>query len=649
MKGKTLALISALLLAAGGCGAEDGDDEEILATYCNPISSDHCLLPWPSTFYLKQDPATQTGYRVDYPVEAMPTTHEDVPLSPTRYNFQDGFSIGSQILVFFASGVAGDGLPRIGDLAGSVTAKSLIWLLEFKSGERVPLFAELDANALGNEIPGLIIRPQVPLEFNARYVVLLRSGLKDRQGAPLQPPDPFRRLRDGLATKNETLLTEKARMAEVLAFLDQQGVPREEMVLAWDFHTASQQSVTGNVVGMVDEALSKLPATGPAFSSITTLDYDPDKEPDLLREIEAEMEVPSYLESDDPDSWLKLDAEGKPVYRAMQKFPFLVHIPRCAETATGPLPVMIFGHGLMGSPRREMLTDYQKMLHNRLCMVQASTHWRGLSEVDVASIVMTVMMDFSNLPRITDQLQQAHVNAQVLAKLMQGPFLQDPALQVGGKPVADGKEIYYLGISNGGIQGVTFAALSPDIERFVFNVSAGWWSFLLQRSSSFLVYALTMERVYLDPLDRLIVVSLSQHLWDFADPLNFAGYLLTSPLPGRSKKRVILQEGRYDDQVPNVATRGVVRAIGLPLLTPAVEPVYGLEQSDGPLDAAYVQWDTHPPVKPPGTNVPAPHPKPEESAHELVRRAESCMKQMEAFFKPDGQVVHTCNGPCDPE
>ncbi len=39
------------------------------------------------------------------------------------------------------------------------------------------------------------------------------------------------------------------------------------------------------------------------------------------------MLVPSYLASDASNSWLKLDAKGKPVYRGLQSFAFRVHIP----------------------------------------------------------------------------------------------------------------------------------------------------------------------------------------------------------------------------------------------------------------------------------------------------------------------------------
>jgi hypothetical protein len=637
-----------VLVVVTACNGEDTkDDSVVLPAHCNPLSTDHCMLPWPSTFYLQADAATKTGYRLHYPSEAMPKNRDGKPLDPTRYGFLDGFSVGSQLVVYFKEGIGEQGLPGFDSIAASITDQSPIWIIEHTTGERVPYFAELDANIKSNEVAALIIRPQVPLKFNSRYVVVLRSTLRDGQGQPLQPPEPFLRLREGRDTSNPALEGERKRLEEVLSFLDQQKIDRDDVVLAWDFHTASHEAVTGNVTGMVEEALGKLPSGGPSYTITDTNDAPGD--PNLLRTIEGEMEVPSYLASDDRDAWLKLDAQGRPVYRGAQKFPFYARIPRCAEQAVGPLPVLIFGPGLFSDPKGESLKEYHTQLVEELCMVEVTAQWRGLSNVDAAAVGAQVMIDFSNLPRVTDQLQQAHVNFQVLTELARGPLMSDAALQVGGKPVADGKTIYYLGISNGGIQGIAFAALNKHIERFAYHVSAGWWSLMIQRSSDFQLLALMMEKIYPSATDRALLVSLTQHLWDYTDPICYARHLLGTPLPGRSKKRVVMQESKYDDQVPNLATRTVARTIGLDQLSPEVEKIYGLSQKPGPLESGIAQWRTDPPVQPTGKNIPAPKPADELSAHNRPRRMASFRAQLKAFFKPDGKLVQTCDGVCDPE
>jgi len=46
---------------------------------------------------------------------------------------------------------------------------------------------------------------------------------------------------------------------------------------------------------------------------------------------------------------------------------------------------------------------------------------------------------------------------------------------------------------------------------------------------------------------------------------------------------------------------------------------------------------------PPDGDVPASE---DNGAHEAIRRLDPLVQQLGAFFKPDGQVVQTCNGIC---
>ena len=108
---------------------------------CNPLSADHCMLPWPSTFYLKKDTTTQTRYRLAYSKQVMPLNKDGVQVDTARFNQPDGFSFGSQMLVHFKQGISPKGLPGQDALATSLGAKSLIWLLEYSTGARVPLLS----------------------------------------------------------------------------------------------------------------------------------------------------------------------------------------------------------------------------------------------------------------------------------------------------------------------------------------------------------------------------------------------------------------------------------------------------------------------------------------------------------------------------
>ena len=62
---------------------------------CNPLSEVHCLLPFPSDFYLEDDTRTPTGKKIALTTGSLPVNIDDVPIEPTYLNENDGFSIGS--------------------------------------------------------------------------------------------------------------------------------------------------------------------------------------------------------------------------------------------------------------------------------------------------------------------------------------------------------------------------------------------------------------------------------------------------------------------------------------------------------------------------------------------------------------------------
>jgi hypothetical protein len=277
-------------------------------------------------------------------------------------------------------------------------------------------------------------------------------------------------------------------------------------------------------------------------------------------------------------------------------------------------------------------------------MILIGTDWIGLSGGDVQTLINFVLPDLNNLFIITDRLQQAHVNAQVMARLFAKAIKDDPALATGGHAISDGAEAYYFGISLGGIEGGTFMGLSPDVTRGVLNVPGCEWSFMMWRSTDFNQLYPILAIIYPDPLDRQVLTAAAQSEFDYADPATFAPHLLGDPLPGTPRKHVLLQESVGDAQVPNHATETLARTIGLSGLE-LVQPIYGIPAGDpGPLDSAYTQWNIHPMPLPPTTNVPAPK---DNGAHGGIQELGPLQDQITQFLRPDGQVAGTCGGPCD--
>jgi hypothetical protein len=599
---------------------------------CNPVLGDDCLTPFPSTFFEVPDPTTATGVRLALAADVLPQITP--PLSTERYNQKDGFSPAAQFMVYFKAGVDETELPTLDELDATVNPTSVVQVVDFETGERVPVFAEMDVNgnALGRH--ALMVRPMTRLRPERRYVIAI-VGLHDKKGDALAPA-PFVALRD----KNplsKSLAPVADRYEEIFAALESAGVPRAGLTLAWDVITASDGTATSHLQDMRDQALGVLGQV--TYTSMIT---DTPSDPNVLRTVIFTVKGPSFLADDSGHSTMNFDAQGNPALRGFDDMPVVVKIPQCALTAKGPLPLIVFGHGLFGDAADTLATPLLEQIGNQACVVFIGTDWIGLASSDLPTLAQYLPQDLNNVYLVTDRLQQAHVNAQVMTRFFLQTLKDDPAVAVNGHAVTDGSVIGYFGVSDGGIQGATFMGISQDVERGALNVPGCEWSLMIQRSVDFAQLSPIIDAALPDPLDLEILLGLTQSEWDYADPATFAPHLILDPLPGVNQKHILLQESEGDAQVPNIATRVLARTMGVPGLD-LVTPVFGIPQQQAPLDSAYTQWNSHHTPLPPTTDTALSS---DNGAHDAVYQYVPAQTQLLTFLQPGGQVIQTCQGPC---
>jgi hypothetical protein len=614
---------------AGGPDAAGPDAGPV--SLCNPLVGDDCITPYPSIFFETADAQSATGFRVSIPAEIMPRSTQGIAIRPDRYNAKDGFSGSSPFLVYFQAGVDATQLPTIETIGTTVDASSPIQLVEYATGERVPVFAELDwwAQAPGDR-QALIIYPMVRLKPATRYVVAL-VGLRDGHGAPLSAA-PFDSLRDR-TTPPAALAPYVARFEDIFTKLVATGLVRSQITLAWDFVTASDATATSHLVDMRDAALDLIAqdmVTYTVTGTPTPADTD-----DLLAQIEVTLHAPSFL--DDNHRFMSFDAEGKPKLNGTIDAPVTIAIPKCVASAAAPVPFLVFGHGLFGQGRDFL--DSAEILQeaNRLCVVVIATDWLGLSQNDIPDLAV-ILNDLNNIYIITDRLQQGHVNALTMTRLFKTKIFQDDALKVGGQVVVDPSTAYYLGASLGGIQGATYMTLQKDIERGILAVPGSVWSFMIFRSSNFNQLYPIVNIYYPDALDRQFLVGLSQSEWDYADPAAFARHTIADPFADTPAKRILVMESIGDAQVPNTATRVLARTMGLIGLDLEQMP-YAIPLGDAPLDSAYTQWDLRPDPLPPVENHPLAH---DNGAHGGLIGVDDIYTEATGFLAPTGEATSVC-------
>ena len=663
---------------------------------CEVLNNAECLLPYPSSRFLVADQNTATGYRLQLPASGLPTVIGP-PLSPDPLNKLDGFNPLVQILMHFPQGVdieRSDGsrlLPPgcCGQPAGppwidtrTYTARSLdddspSVLMDAATGERVLHWLEVDARANGNLArQALVMRPATSLIPGHHYIVAMRN-LKAADGSAIVAEPAFAALRDARPTAIDAIESRRGSMDSVFSTLAEHGVARTELVLAFDFVVQSEQQLTGAMLSMRDQA----------FEWLTTVENNPDektftvtsmKDHDctaanavVWREVAGTFKSPLFL-TRDPNQpgvgFLNLDTNGQPQQNGFTDANFFISIPCTILETDGPVahPVVL-GHGLFGSGL-DMTTLIPGLAATVApwTSVAGATDWRGLSGLDSSWVVNDVvgvgMSKLNNFAALPDRLRQGMLNTLVLTKMMKrGLFNRDADVfqTPSGAPVFGGPdtEMFYYGISLGGIMGTWLSALTPDIIRFGLDVPAINFACLLQRSTEFGQFELLLQSFGLtDPMQTILGIGLNQELWVGGEPAGYARHITTDPLPGSGDpKHILMTVAWLDKTVSNQCAEVEARTLGLPNLVPASlqRQLQGIPDQEGPLDSAYVMFDTgpfdlfnpaHQPFIPPLANV---IPSGVCNPHGDRARIPDGIRMLINFLRPDGQIENFCNDICD--
>src|SRR5438445_5651459 len=130
----------------------------------SPASS-KCMLPFPDDYYMKADPTSPTGRRIDFRELAMPTNAAGAPIEAAPYNVGDGFSPGSVITLKIpgietTADVAATGAAPINRLGRYAVKNPPVVVIDAGTGARWPIWPEIDSS-VNAEKANLEIHPAV--------------------------------------------------------------------------------------------------------------------------------------------------------------------------------------------------------------------------------------------------------------------------------------------------------------------------------------------------------------------------------------------------------------------------------------------------------------------------------------------------------
>jgi hypothetical protein len=466
-------------------------------------------------------------------------------------------------------------------------------LINARTHRRQLIWAEVDALASDPADAALEIHPAVNLDEGGHYIVALRH-LRDSSDHRIKAQPYFRALRDRRHDKTPGVRERRRHFDWIFKTLKKAHIKRKSLYLAWDFTVASERNLSERALHIRNDALARLgdttpgdnvvQGTAPPFQIGQVTDFTPcgsdgcqaGESDRLLRRVAGTYTVPCYLDQPGcpPGSKFLHQPASNPLPTRLpgntMQADFVCNVPRDATTVPGrPL---LYGHGLFGSAD-EVDSSSRVDLAAEHDFVMCATDWVGMAEGDVPNAI-GVLQDLSRFSSIPDRMQQAYVNFIYLGRLLDNDsgFLTSPAFRLSGAPLIDSSRLYYDGGSQGGIEGGALTALSPDFTRAALGVPGMNYSIMLPRSVDFDEFAQVLYPSYPNELERPLIFSLLQTLWDRGDANGYAHHMTSDPLPHTPPHEVILDEAFGDHQVPNAATEAEARTIGAHLREPDLDP-----------------------------------------------------------------------------
>ncbi|TNF31303.1 MAG: hypothetical protein EP329_12555 [Deltaproteobacteria bacterium] len=618
---------------------------------CDPLDPSLCALPWPSSLYLAPDAARVTGYTLTFGPTSLPANEEGTHIDPAPYRRRDGYGLHDPLMVYFEN-LDVTGLPTEYAGAGSLDADApIVWLEVAADGStrRVPYFVDVDPDA--SEVDRLlVVRPAVILEEGTRYVVAFRH-LQDRDGQPIVAPEAFVRLRDGDTAEDPALAPRQARFDDVFAVLEGAGVDTDELILAWDYVTASGDSLFGWMLEIRDEAFAATGEDGPEITIDEVTTYTAEQDPNIAMDLVGTFRVPHFMEvastlANITSYRAHLGADGRPEQDGWADAPLWIRIPRSALDGT-PHDLLLYGHGQNGRGS-QVRGGFNARIANDHHFILAATDMWGMSEEDIGGILQ-MLTDFSGFPRLADRLLQGVVNHALLARALRKRLPELAELAELGLSV-NTDEVYYSGISQGGIYGPTVVAVSPDIRRGHLGVPGNDYSFLLTRSRNFDLFIGLLKMFYIDRPSQLVTLQTVHNLWNGADPVSYLRHI-ADPLPGSPENAILLAPAKGDVQVAVSSNEWVVRSdIGIALMEhfDTERAVWGVTETPYPHTGSGVvlydfgnPWPDESLILPPTSDFEDPHSKPRQEPWHNA--------QLEHFLRT-GEIIDVCGGDgCRPD
>lgn len=572
---------------------------------CDSLDDTECSLPFPSFHHLREDPTTETGWRVN--LKGLPPLRGGIPFHPSFLNELDGFSTMAPIL-FYMEGLKEaheQGSDNRVKLQGperiqySVTQQSATLLLNVNTAKLVPHSAEIDY--LDGDHPLVMVVPAEPLDHATHYALVVNRA-PDVNGRLLPPTPGMQSLLKEPNSKRRNrylnLVIPQLRKAADWMAGDTRAASLnlQDFQLIFDFVTVSATAQIGTTRAVRDTTLSHLSNSWNWEDHVTLIkeeQHSCDQMP-IARTLHVQIDVPWFLQhTNSRYTLLDYSLAYSPQKLKVGKAKAIIQVPCSVQTATLDeqsgkklRAIMEYGHGIFYH-RGEIFDDYLSRLANRNGYILFAMEWRGMSAFDLPVILKTLIGNPSLFESVRDNLIQGYVNKLAFQHFCRHGLLD--WLRIEGKKVptlsADTPASVFYGNSQGAILGGGYMAVMASsglVDRGILGVPGTPFALIMSRSEDFVGYDHLMLYNFYNNRHVRILLSLVQMGWDSVEASGLLAKPLSEPIP-----RVLLQAGLGDSAVPTIAAEAMARAMHGVILPNNPRSVYSVPASA----AANATWD----------------------------------------------------------
>ena len=511
-------LILAALIFAGTSMSAD------FARPANDMAAVHPLFdlstptgsPFPSDRFTVADPDQNTGRRVALPMPADCVANQSECEDLGVINTLDGFNMQPRLSIPF------DGSIDI----NSVTNRTVFL---------ISLGDALDPHDSGGQVVGinqvvwdtftntLHVESDELLNQHARYALIVTTGVRDESGEPVEASESFRRFRSQVRGEYKHELLDAIHAAR------RSGVGEDEIVTASVFTTQSSTAVLEQIrdeikagtpewadfnlgPGGARTVFPRSQVTGITFNQQTRVEGSLNpvrlhvESLDMLGSVVGTIAFGKYRSPDymvHPGEFIPPvgTRTGSPQVQGTNEIYFNLYLPSGARPAGG-WPVAIVGHGRGGSKDFDGPVEFPWNIASTLAahgiatiIINHAGHGFGplgtltVNETNGTSVTFSAggrgidqnrdgrIDDFEGAesapPRILQGVRDGYL--QTVADYMQLVRVIQIGMDVDGDGIRDldSFRLYYVGWSQGSVDGVLFMAVEPDVRAAVFTAAGG--------------------------------------------------------------------------------------------------------------------------------------------------------------------------------